>query len=68
VQAKAELAAEERLLDALVGAHRGGRHALEIPPHAALGELDDKEIEVACRAAGMPIGQFDIPGMPPAAR
>ena len=35
VQAQAELAAEERLITALVGEGAGGRYALEIPPHAA---------------------------------
>ena len=46
---------------------RGGRHALEIPPHAAQRRVRaegdrDRGLRVA---GGMPIGQLDIPGMPP---
>ena len=67
VQAQAELAAEERLITALVGEGAGGRHALEIPPHAARRRVraeGDRGRGRAVRPAS-PIGQLDIPGMPP---
>jgi ATP-dependent HslUV protease ATP-binding subunit HslU len=66
VTAKAELAAEERLLDALVGkaAQDGTRASFRGKLHA--GELEDREIEIevadSAAAGGMPT--FDIPGMP----
>ncbi len=65
VTAKAELMAEERVLDALVGddASEGTREKFREKLRA--GELDDKEIELQIQdsgAGGMPT--FDIPGMP----
>ncbi len=65
VTAKAEIAAEERVLDALVGenARRETREAFRRRLRA--GELDDKEIELELRdgrGGGLPT--FDIPGMP----
>ena len=47
MQAKAELPAEERLISALVGEHAAADTRSQVPPHAARGELDEKEIEVA---------------------
>ncbi|MFK8254062.1 ATP-dependent protease ATPase subunit HslU [Ancylobacter terrae] len=64
VEAKAHLAAEERVLDALVGpgASPGTRESFRRKLRD--GILDDKEveIEVAAPAQGMPM--FEIPGMP----
>jgi ATP-dependent HslUV protease ATP-binding subunit HslU len=64
VKAKAEKAAEERVLDALVGekASEATREAFRKKLRA--GELDEKEIELdlAGQAGGMPM--FDIPGQP----
>lgn len=65
VQAKAHLAAEERVLDALVGATSSlaTRESFRRKLHA--GELADKEIEIELQGAsggGMPM--FEIPGMP----
>lgn len=65
VQARAELAAEERVLDALVG--EGAREDTRDKFRKMLreGELSDKEITVEITdhgAGGMPT--FDIPGMP----
>jgi ATP-dependent HslUV protease ATP-binding subunit HslU len=64
VRAKAEKAAEERVLDALVGptASQGTRDSFRKRLRA--NELNDKEIEiqVADSGHGMPI--FEIPGMP----
>ncbi|MGE7416358.1 ATP-dependent protease ATPase subunit HslU [Methylobacterium tarhaniae] len=68
VQAKAEAAAENRVLDALVGptASQATRDAFRRRLRA--GELDDKEVELEL-AAGAPQGlpMFEIPGMPGAA-
>ena len=67
VQAKAELAAEERLITALCGEHAAADTRSKFRRMLRNGELEDKEVEVAvAEAAGSPIGQFDMPGMPPA--
>ncbi len=62
VEAQAEAQAEERALDALVGAKaaQGTRDAFRKRLRA--GELDDKEIDVELRDSGTP--SFEIPGMP----
>jgi ATP-dependent HslUV protease ATP-binding subunit HslU len=64
VQARAELAAEERVLDALVGAGSGASTRESFRKKLREGQLDDKEIEIEIQAgsSGMPI--FDIPGLP----
>src|SRR3954454_13381565 len=64
VQAKAHLAAEERVLDALVGqsASPGTRDAFRRRLRA--NELDDKEIEIEVQAGPAGLPMFDIPGMP----
>ncbi len=66
VQAKAELAAEERLITALVGEGAGADTRSKFRRMLRNGELEHKEIDVAVsEPAGSPIGQLDIPGMPP---
>jgi len=64
VGAKAELHAEERVIDALVGDGAGEATRQKFRKMLREGELSDKEIEldVADTASGFP--QFDIPGMP----
>ncbi|MEP2119613.1 ATP-dependent protease ATPase subunit HslU, partial [Bauldia litoralis] len=64
VVAKAELAAEERVLTALVGESSSPATRESFRKRLRQGELDDKEIEIEVRdtAGGMPA--FDIPGMP----
>jgi len=64
VTAKAELLAEERVLDALVGADSSSGTREKFRQKLRNGELDDKEIELQIQdtAGGMPT--FDIPGMP----
>ncbi len=64
VGAKAELHAEERVIDALVGDGAGDATRQKFRKMLREGELADKEIEldVADTAGGFP--QFDIPGMP----
>jgi ATP-dependent HslUV protease ATP-binding subunit HslU len=66
VQAKAEAAAEERLVDALVGAEAAADTRSKFRRMLRNGEFEQKEIEVAVAdAGGNPLGQLDIPGMPP---
>ena len=65
VQARAQQAAEDRVLDALVGANSSSSTKDAFRKKLRSGELDDKEIEIEVQAGGgggMPL--FDIPGMP----
>jgi ATP-dependent HslUV protease ATP-binding subunit HslU len=63
VKARAEVAAEERVLDALVGQNASPATRDSFRRRLRNGELDDKEIEVEMQASGgMPT--FEIPGMP----
>ena len=64
VQAKAQLNAEERVLDALVGQKATLATRDSFRKKLRAGELDDKEIEIEMTAgqSGMPM--FEIPGMP----
>jgi ATP-dependent HslUV protease ATP-binding subunit HslU len=64
VRAKAEAAAEERILDALVGpgASPATRDAFRKKLRAS--ELDDKEVELTLADAASPMQGFDIPGQP----
>ena len=64
VQAKAHVNAEERVLDALVGATASESTREAFRRKLRNGEMDDKEIqiELADTSSGMPT--FDIPGMP----
>src|SRR6201995_3009250 len=63
VQARAELSAKERVLDALVGPGASPATRENFRKKLRAGELDDKEIEVEVQSGGgMPM--FEIPGMP----
>ena len=65
VMTRAELAAEGRVLDALVGGHasEGTRQAFR--KKLRDGELEDKEVELeVSESAGASLPTFDIPGMP----
>ena len=65
VQAKAEIHAEERVLDALVGDNAGQDTRQKFRKMLREGSLSDKEVEVEVSETsntGMPT--FDIPGMP----
>jgi len=64
VQARAQLNAEERVLDALVGQNASLATRDSFRKKLRAGELDDKEIEIEMAAgqSGMPM--FEIPGMP----
>jgi ATP-dependent HslUV protease ATP-binding subunit HslU len=66
VQAQAELAAEERLITALVGEGAAADTRSKFRRMLRNGEFEQKEIEVeVAQSAGSAIGQLDIPGMPP---
>jgi ATP-dependent HslUV protease ATP-binding subunit HslU len=63
VQARATLAAEERVLDALVGPGSSPATRESFRKKLRAGELNDKEIEIETQSSGgMPM--FEIPGMP----
>src|SRR5438477_1498195 len=63
VHARAQLAAEERVLDALVGANASAATRDSFRRKLRAGELNDKEIEIETQSSGgMPL--FEIPGMP----
>jgi ATP-dependent HslUV protease ATP-binding subunit HslU len=64
VQAKAELAAEERLITALVGEGATQETRNKFRRMLRAGELEDKEVEVSVAEAA-PIGGMDMPGMQP---
>jgi ATP-dependent HslUV protease ATP-binding subunit HslU len=66
VQAKAEVAAEERLVTALCGEHAAADTRSKFRRMLREGQFEDKEIEVSvAEAPANPIGQIDLPGMPP---
>jgi len=64
VAARAALAAEERVLDALVGstASPATRESFRKKLHA--GDLADKEIEIELQSPAPNLPMFDIPGLP----
>ncbi len=65
VKAKAELSAEERLLDALVGESASGDTRAKFRRMMRMGELDGREIEIEVTdSGGMQLPTMDIPGMP----
>ncbi len=63
VQAKAHKAAEERVLDALVGSTASPTTRDSFRKKLRTGELDDKEIEIELSGAGN-TPMFELPGMP----
>ena len=62
VTAKAEMAAEERVLTALVGPAASPATRESFRKRLRAGELDDKEIEIEVRDPGPAMPQFDMPG------
>tara|TARA_B100000686_G_scaffold348948_1_gene441223 strand:- start:334 stop:1704 length:1371 start_codon:yes stop_codon:yes gene_type:complete len=64
VHAKAQLSAEEKVLDALVGKKASLATRESFKKRLRSGDLDDKEIEIEVNdtSSGMP--SFEIPGMP----
>ena len=64
VKAKAHIAAEDRVLDALVGNTASPATRASFIKKLREGELDEKEIEIEIADTGSPMGGMDIPGMP----
>jgi len=64
VAAKAELRAEERVLDALVGENATVETRQKFRKMLREGQLGQKEIEVQVADTGGGLPTFDIPGMP----
>jgi len=64
VRAKAEKNAEERVLDALVGAGSSATTRETFRKRLRTGELNDKEIEIQVAETGGGLPMFDIPGAP----
>jgi ATP-dependent HslUV protease ATP-binding subunit HslU len=64
VEAKAHLAAEERVLDALVGTTASQVTRDSFRRKLRANELDDKEIEIEIQGGAPALPMFEIPGMP----
>ena len=64
VVAKAEVAAEERVLDALVGKGASADTRQKFRTMLRQGELDDREIEIDVQDSGSGMPTLEIPGMP----
>ncbi len=64
VKAKAHAAAEERVLDALVGETASVATRESFRQRLRDGVLDDKEIEIEVADTSNPMGMMDIPGQP----
>jgi ATP-dependent HslUV protease ATP-binding subunit HslU len=65
VRARAELAAEERVLDALVGENASAETRQKFRRMLREGALDQREIEVQLQdGGGLQVPQMDMPGMP----
>lgn len=65
VKAQAEIYAEERVLDALVGDTAGEGTRQNFRKRLREGELNDREIEIEVLETANPMGNMmDIPGMP----
>ncbi|MEM6781013.1 MAG: ATP-dependent protease ATPase subunit HslU [Pseudomonadota bacterium] len=65
VTAQAEIYAEDRVLDALVGEDAGEATRNSFRERLRNGELNDKDIEIEVVDNANPLGgMFDIPGMP----
>jgi ATP-dependent HslUV protease ATP-binding subunit HslU len=65
VEAKAQMASEERVLDALVGATASPATRESFRKRLRSGELDDKEIEIELTASqGSGPSMMEIPGVP----
>ena len=62
VKAKAEAAAEERILDALVGPGSQPATRESFRKKLRAGEMDDKEIEIQLADTASPMQGLDIPG------
>ncbi len=64
VQARAEAAAEDRIVEALVGQGAGPATRDSFRKKLRAGELDDKELELNLAETSSPFQGFEIPGQP----
>ena len=64
VRARAEIAAEDRVLDALVGQTASAATRESFRKRLRAGELAKKEIEIDVQASNPSMPMFDVPGMP----
>src|ERR1700754_2354611 len=64
VQVRAHAAAEDRVVDALVGATASTSTKETFRKKLRAGELDEKEIEVEVQSSGGGMPMFEIPGLP----
>jgi ATP-dependent HslUV protease ATP-binding subunit HslU len=64
VETRAQLAAEDRVVAALVGENASAATKESFRKKLRAGELDDKEIEIEVQAGGGAMPMFEIPGMP----
>ena len=64
VRARAQLAAEDRVVTALVGENASASTKEAFRKRLRAGELNDKEIEIEVQASGGGMPLFEIPGMP----
>ncbi len=64
LEARAHLAAEERMLDALVGATASPATRDSFRKKLRAGELDDKEVEIEIAQGGGNVPFFELPNMP----
>src|SRR3979490_2301098 len=64
VHARAQLAAEERVVNALVGENASASTKDAFRRKLRAGELNDKEIEIEVQSAGGGMPLFESPGMP----
>jgi ATP-dependent HslUV protease ATP-binding subunit HslU len=64
VASKAEVAAEDRILDVLVGSGAGPDTRIKFRRMLRASELDDKEIEIQVQDTGGNAPTVEIPGMP----
>ena len=64
VKVRAEQNAEQRVVDALVGANASQSTKDAFRKRLRAGELNDKEIEIEVQSGGGGLPMFEIPGMP----
>ncbi len=64
VAARAQIAAEERVVNALVGENASQATKEAFRKKLRAGELNDKEIEIEVQSSGPAMPLFEIPGMP----
>jgi ATP-dependent HslUV protease ATP-binding subunit HslU len=64
VESKAELAAEERVLDALVGQGAGPDTRTKFRKMLRNNEINDREIEIQVQDSGGGMPTIEVPGMP----